>query len=126
MNIGAQWPTRKEAEATVLRTQTKLHRWAGERSPVDRLRSWRAGCSGTGTSGSEGGLRKRAGATPVPRRRSTFLIHTQNGRRFGRVQIEPGDVPDLVHEQRVAGDLEGVGAVRLKFERMPDALYAAP
>ena len=64
MNIGAQWPTRKEAEATVLRTQTKLHRWAGERSPVDRLRSWRAGCSGTGTSGSEGGLRKRAGSSP--------------------------------------------------------------
>ena len=31
MNIGAQWPTRKEAEATVLRTQTELHRWAGER-----------------------------------------------------------------------------------------------
>ena len=64
MNIGAQWPTPEEAEATVLRTQTKLHRWAGERSPVDRLRSWRAGCSGTGTSGSEGGLRKRAGSNP--------------------------------------------------------------
>lgn len=30
MNIGAQWPTPQEAEATVLRMQTKLHRWAGE------------------------------------------------------------------------------------------------
>ena len=30
MNIGAQWPTPEEAEATVLRMQTKLHRWAGE------------------------------------------------------------------------------------------------
>lgn len=30
MNTGARWPTPEEAEATVLRMQTKLHRWAGE------------------------------------------------------------------------------------------------
>lgn len=29
MNIGAPWPTPSEAEARVLWTQTKLHRWAG-------------------------------------------------------------------------------------------------
>ena len=56
----------------------------------------------------------------------TFLVHAEHGGRLRRVQIEPGDVPHLVHEQRVVGDLEGVGAMRLKFERMPDALYAAP
>ena len=30
MNIGAPWPTPSEAEARVLWTQTKLHRWAGD------------------------------------------------------------------------------------------------
>jgi len=32
MNIGAPWPTPSEAEARVLWTQTKLHRWAGDDS----------------------------------------------------------------------------------------------
>jgi RNA-directed DNA polymerase len=32
MNIGAPWPTPFEAEARVLWTQTKLHRWAGDDS----------------------------------------------------------------------------------------------
>ena len=35
-----------------------------------------------------------------------LLIHAQHGRRFGRVQIEPDDVPDLVDEQRVAESLK--------------------
>ena len=37
MNTGASWPTPEEAEARVLRTQTKLHRWATD-DPTCRFR----------------------------------------------------------------------------------------
>ena len=36
MNIGAPWPTLVEAEARVLRMQTKLHQWAS-RDPARRF-----------------------------------------------------------------------------------------
>ena len=42
------------------------------------------------------------------------LLQT-SGRR--QRQIEPNDVADLVHEVRIARQLEGLGAVRLQPER---------
>ena len=42
-----------------------------------------------------------------------LLIHAQHDRRLGRVQVQADDVVDLLHEQRVVGELERVGAVRL-------------
>ena len=49
-----------------------------------------------------------------------LLVHAQHDRGLGRVQVEPDDVVDLLHEQRVVGQLEPVGAVRLELERLPD------
>jgi putative transposase len=49
-----------------------------------------------------------------------LLIHRQHDRHLGRVQIQADDVVDLVHEQRVVGELERVRAVRLEIKRPPD------
>ena len=45
-----------------------------------------------------------------------FIVDTEHQRAVRRRQIEPGDVADLVHEQRIAGELEGLRAVRLHAE----------
>ena len=37
-----------------------------------------------------------------------LLVHAQHDRGLGRVQVQPDDVVDLVHEQRVVGQLEPV------------------
>ena len=124
MNIGAQWPTPAAAEATVLRTQTKLHRWAGKRPPVDRLRSWRAGCSGTGTSGSEGGLRKRTdrkagtGAQLDPTRPHTARSPSRENSDRG-----PRHIGQLLLEARIVGELEGLHQMRLQPVSGPDPLH---
>ena len=47
MNIGAPWPDLSEAERRVRVMQTKLHQYG--------MNTWRPGCSGSCTSGSEGG-----------------------------------------------------------------------
>jgi hypothetical protein len=39
----------------------------------------------------------------------------------GRVHIEPDDVANLAHEQRVTRELERLAAVRLRGKSMPDA-----
>ena len=49
-----------------------------------------------------------------------LLVHAQHHGGLGRVQIQPDDVIDLFHEQRVVGQLEPVGAMRLELERLPD------
>ena len=67
MNIGAPWPDPVEAERRVRVMQTKLHQFG--------MNTWRAGCSGSCTSGSEGGPGKptsrKAGRAP----RSDPYIH---------------------------------------------------
>ena len=37
-----------------------------------------------------------------------LLVHTEHDRGLGRVEIEADDVVDLLHEQRVVGELEPV------------------
>jgi hypothetical protein len=49
-----------------------------------------------------------------------LLVHTEHDRRFGRVQIEPDDVVDLLHEQRIVAHLESVCSVRLELKGLPD------
>ena len=49
-----------------------------------------------------------------------LLVHAEHHRGLGRVQIQPDDVEDLVHEQRVGGQLERLAAMRLELERPPD------
>jgi len=49
-----------------------------------------------------------------------LLVHAEHHGRLRRVQIEPDDVVDLVHEQGVVGELEPVGAMGLELEGPPD------
>ena len=61
------------------------------------------------------------GLAPIQRLDLRLLVHTQHQRAIRRVQIEPDDVPDFVDEERVAGQLERVGAMGLQAKRPPDA-----
>ncbi len=45
-----------------------------------------------------------------------LLVHTQHHRLGGRIEVEPDDVADFLDKQRVGGELEGFGAVRLQPE----------
>ena len=49
-----------------------------------------------------------------------LLVHAQHHRGLGRVQVEPDDVIDLLHEQRVVGQLEVLAAMRLQLKGLPD------
>jgi hypothetical protein len=42
------------------------------------------------------------------------------------VEVQAGDIVDLLHEQRIAGQLEGIGYVRLKVESLPDPADGRP
>ena len=50
-----------------------------------------------------------------------LLIDAQDQGAVRRMQIQPDDVADLLDEQRVLRQLEGLGPVRLQGERAPDA-----
>ena len=70
-------------------------------------------------SGPLGGARQhRLGA--VERLDLGLLIHAQHQGALGRVEVETDDVADLLHEQWVGGELEGLGAMRLQAEGAPD------
>ncbi len=60
------------------------------------------------------------GTRPVQRLDLALLIHAQHHRLLRRVVIQPDDIDDLVHEERVGGQLEGVLQVRLEAELLPD------
>jgi hypothetical protein len=49
-----------------------------------------------------------------------FLVHAQHHRPFGRVVVQADHVDHLLHEQRVGGQLDRVGPVRLEAEVAPD------
>jgi hypothetical protein len=51
-----------------------------------------------------------------------LLIDAQNQRSIGRVEIETDDIANLLEEQGIGRQLEGLGAVRLKAEGLPDAM----
>ena len=52
-----------------------------------------------------------------------FLVNTQHNGAFRWRQVESDDVADLLHEQRIRGELEGPDAVRLQPEGAPDAVH---
>jgi hypothetical protein len=52
-----------------------------------------------------------------------FLIDAQDDRMIWRVEVQPHDVPDLLDEQRVGRELEGLGAVRMDPEQPQIALH---
>lgn len=49
-----------------------------------------------------------------------LLIHRQHHRTLGRVEVQTHDVVDLLHEQRIRRQLEGVRQMRLELELPPD------
>jgi hypothetical protein len=49
-----------------------------------------------------------------------LLVHARHDRALRRIQVEPDDVTDLLHEQRVLGQLSALLAVRMQAERAPD------
>ena len=51
-----------------------------------------------------------------------LLVHAQHHGALRRGQIEPDDVAYFFDKQRIGGELEGLAAVRLKTERLPDAV----
>ena len=57
---------------------------------------------------------------PVQRLDLALLVHAQHHRLLRRVVVEPDDIDDLLHEERVGGQLEGVLQVRLEVEFLPD------
>src|SRR3546814_8350296 len=48
-----------------------------------------------------------------------LLIDTQDERPIGRVEVEADDIADLVDEQRIGREFEGLMAVRLQAEGAP-------
>ena len=50
-----------------------------------------------------------------------LLVDAEHQRAVRRREIQAYDVADLVHEVRIAGELEGLRAVRLQAEGAPDA-----
>jgi len=53
-----------------------------------------------------------------------FLVHAEDDGVTRRVEVDADDVADLVDEERVRGDLEGLGAPGLQAEGPPDLLHA--
>ncbi len=52
-----------------------------------------------------------------------LLVDAHNRHLVGRAQVEPDDVPDLLHHLRVSGQSEGLAAVRLEPEGAPDSMH---
>ena len=57
---------------------------------------------------------------PVQRLDLALFIHAQHHRLLRRVVVQADDIDDLLHEERVGGQLEGVLQVRLEVKLLPD------
>ncbi len=61
----------------------------------------------------------------VERLNLAFLVHTQHQGAIRRIEVQPHHIAHLLNEQRVGGELEGLGAVRLQAQGVPDAHHRA-
>jgi hypothetical protein len=52
---------------------------------------------------------------------AALLVHTQHHGFLRRIVIQANDIDDLVHEQRIVGELETVDQVRFELKPAPDA-----
>jgi hypothetical protein len=93
VNTGAPLPGVDQAQERVLHYQRKLHVWAR----THPMCSWRAGCGGTRTSGSEGGgeettgRKANTGASPPTLRGWGVRAHpalSARGRPGGRLRLD--------------------------------------
>jgi hypothetical protein len=53
-----------------------------------------------------------------------LFIDAEHEGAVGRVDVEPDNVADLRHKQRIGGELEGLDTMRLQTEGAPDAADA--
>src|SRR5437870_7645608 len=72
-------------------------------------------------SGAHGQQRRSA----IQRLNLALLVHTQHQGAVGRVEVKANDVANLVNEQRITAQLEGLAAMRLQGKSAPDATDAA-
>ncbi len=63
---------------------------------------------------------RQHGLGPVQCLDLTLLVHAQHHRPFGRIVVQANDIHDLLHEHRISGELECLGAMRLEAEIAPD------
>ena len=70
-------------------------------------------------AGGRAGQHQQDRLAAVERLDLALLVHAQHDGALGRVQIQPDDVPDLLDEQRVLGELPVLHAVGLQAERPP-------
>lgn len=54
-----------------------------------------------------------------------LLVYAQHERVFGRIEIQPNNVPDLLDEERIGGEFEVTGSMRLDVEQREIALNRA-
>ena len=57
----------------------------------------------------------------VQRLNLALLVHAEDDRVIGRVQVQPPDGAHFLDEQRVGREFEGLGAMRLQTKGAPNA-----
>ena len=67
------------------------------------------------------GAKRQQGLRPVESLNLRLLVDAQNDGALGRIEIQADDVADLVDEERIGGQLERLGKMRLESEGFPDA-----
>lgn len=67
------------------------------------------------------GTHRQQRPCPVQRLNLGLLIHTQHQRFVRWIQVQTDDIPDLLDEERILGEFEGLGPMRLEPEGAPDA-----
>src|ERR1700747_760613 len=56
----------------------------------------------------------------------TLLVAAEHQRFFGRIQVQPDNVPEFLYKVRVVGNFESFQPMRLAVAMVPNALYGAP
>lgn len=68
------------------------------------------------------GAHRQQGLAAVECLNLAFFVDAEDEGTVRRRHVEPDDVAHLLHEQRIGGEFERLGAVRLEAERLPDAM----
>src|SRR6201987_3095921 len=56
----------------------------------------------------------------------TLLVAAEHQRFFGRIQVQPDNVPEFLFKVRVVGNFESFQPMRLDVVPVPNALHGAP
>ncbi len=67
------------------------------------------------------GTHRQQRPRPIQRLNLRFLVHAQHQGFVRRIQVQPDDIPDLLDEERILGEFEGLGPMRLESEGAPAA-----